>query len=471
MRETTLLVGGTALAQGMAILATPLLTRVYGPADFGVYATYTSLLSILAVPVCLRYEQAIVLPEDDVESLRVLVISLLAALGFSLLVLALTGWFGGSLSRRLHAPTLGNRLWLLAVALAATGLYRALSAWASRQARFLAVARTKVTQVLGQCAIQVGLGAATHSITGLLIGDVVGRAGGSTSLAMGLCRRSVWQGLSWRELGRTARRYARFPLVSTWASLCNALSLQLPPLLMEGLFNPTVAGWYSLSYRVLAAPLTLIGQAVGQVFYTRAARLTDDNSQLARLTSGVAVYLLAAGMPLFTWLAVAGGQVFTLVFGSHWSTSGVYASWLCPWFLVWMVSNPLSNLLFIRNWQGLNLAVTLGELTTRVASVWVASVWASPVWAMRLLSGAGVGVAVLSLCLFLQAARASLVQVLARMCLVLMTALPFVPLYLVARAFPMPGFWLLSVVGIGLHYVALGLLLFWQSGKRWGWGA
>src|SRR5690606_42020419 len=48
-RGVSVLVGGTAGAQMILVLAAPLLTRLYSPEDFGVLAVYVGLLAIAAV--------------------------------------------------------------------------------------------------------------------------------------------------------------------------------------------------------------------------------------------------------------------------------------------------------------------------------------------------------------------------------------------------------------------------------------
>ena len=49
------LVSGTTFAQILTILATPILTRLYGPEDFGLLALFLSITGILGTIVCLRY--------------------------------------------------------------------------------------------------------------------------------------------------------------------------------------------------------------------------------------------------------------------------------------------------------------------------------------------------------------------------------------------------------------------------------
>jgi len=65
VRSVSVLVGGTAGAQILLVLAAPLLTRLYTPEDFGLLAVYASLLALIGVISSLRYELAIPLPEDD----------------------------------------------------------------------------------------------------------------------------------------------------------------------------------------------------------------------------------------------------------------------------------------------------------------------------------------------------------------------------------------------------------------------
>ncbi|MBC7345458.1 MAG: lipopolysaccharide biosynthesis protein, partial [Clostridia bacterium] len=46
-RNVAVLAGGTAVGQAIVVLASPILTRLYTPGDFGVLAVYSSLLGIL----------------------------------------------------------------------------------------------------------------------------------------------------------------------------------------------------------------------------------------------------------------------------------------------------------------------------------------------------------------------------------------------------------------------------------------
>jgi len=122
-RGVGVLVGGTASAQILLVLAVPILTRLYTPEDFGLLAVYASLLAIIGVISTLRYELAIPLPEDDVEAANVAVLSLLLVAISTALTAILLLMLGTSIFELLGVPVLANYMWLIPVGLLISGAF------------------------------------------------------------------------------------------------------------------------------------------------------------------------------------------------------------------------------------------------------------------------------------------------------------------------------------------------------------
>jgi O-antigen/teichoic acid export membrane protein len=59
---------GTAIAQGITVIAVPFLSRLYSPENFGVLSIFVGIGSTLSVWAALRYELAIVIPEKQEDS-------------------------------------------------------------------------------------------------------------------------------------------------------------------------------------------------------------------------------------------------------------------------------------------------------------------------------------------------------------------------------------------------------------------
>jgi O-antigen/teichoic acid export membrane protein len=237
---------------------------------------------------------------------------------------------------------------------------------------------------------------------------VVGRVAGGGGLALLALRDRSAAGVTRASLVAAASRYRRFPLLTTWSGLLNTGSLQLPSILFAASFGAAAAGLYSLSYKMLVLPTMLVAQAVAQVFLSRAATLAREPERLRRLTERTALVLFACGLPVFAAVALGGPQLFATVMGSRWEQAGRYAQVLAPWFVVWLVSNPLSGLLSVREWQVSALAFTVFEFALRLGSLVIGARYGSPMLAVVLLSASGVVISVASIVRFMRAGHSSI---------------------------------------------------------------
>ncbi len=170
-RSVLTLASGTAIAQLLLALAMPVLARLYTPADYGALAVYASTLTVLLVVASLRYEVAIPLPEDEAVAGSLLVLALILV-GAMTAVVSLVVWLGGdAFVAAVKVPVLRPYRWLIPVGFLGAGTYQALSYWAIRRGAFSRVARTKLSQGIGQVVTQIALGLARAGAPGLLIGD------------------------------------------------------------------------------------------------------------------------------------------------------------------------------------------------------------------------------------------------------------------------------------------------------------
>ena len=378
-RSVALMSGGTASAYVLVFLASPILTRLYVPDDYGVLSVYGSICSVLLVLTAWRYDVAIPVPEDNRIAADLLSLSLCLVLGMSL-VLGTAAWMlRHRLADWLEAKALAQFLRLVPFTLLAGGIYAVLQAWAVRRKAFSTIAKTKLYQGVGVVATQLGLGVVAGGPLGLIVGNMVQQGAGIGSLA-----RLVWASdeatrprLNARSLLTAAYRFRRFPLFASWASVLNTLSAQIPPLFLSSYFGTTTAGLYGLTGQVLWAPMRLIGTAIGQVFFSNAseARVKGTTPQITLL---VFRRLLSVVLPVVLLLACAAPEAFAVAFGPKWRTSGEYAQWLCPWLFCVFVASPLSSLVFVMEQQRGELIFQVGLLIGRVSALYAGGQSGSP---------------------------------------------------------------------------------------------
>jgi len=386
-RGVATLAGGTAFAQALIILASPVLTRFYTPESFGALAVFSSILSTLIVVASLRYEMAIPLPEDDKVAVNLLALSLTIVLVVSLITTLGVFLWQDRLVVWIKAPILAPYLGLLPVGVLAVGFYQALNYWTSRKKRFSVISTTKATQAVGQVTIQVLGGILETRALGLIVGYISGQFLGLTSLL----RKAELPGKSIhpKEWVIVAKLYKNFPLYTLWASLINVIGLQAPAIMLTMFFSLDTAGFFSLTMRVLGIPATIVGQAIGQVFYPMAAELRYDSKALRAFVEKVATSLITISLPIFSFVALNGPELFGLFFGVKWQTAGQYAQYLAPWLIFSFVSSPLSMFVFVMGKQKHALFFTVYETAIRLGAIYVGGSLSSPLLAIALYAGGG----------------------------------------------------------------------------------
>ena len=390
------LVSGTAIAQLLSILASPILTRLYAPEAFGTLALLTSITSILGVIACLRYELAIVLPENDEDAANLLAVSLGIPAFISLLTVPAFWLAGPLLAQWLNAPELNRYLWLVPPVLLFGGIgigHPALNYWANRTRRFKELSITRVIGTTTTVGCQLGAGLVSSASTGGLIGaSIIGSVVSPLMLAWQIWRANkklFLRSISWRAMVAGIKRYRRFPFYSTWSALMNTISWQLPIFLLSAYFSPYVVGLYALGNRVLRVPMNFVGNSIGQVFFQRAAQAKNEGT-LAPLVESVFRQLVNFGLFPSLLLSVIGKDVFAVVFGNSWSEAGIYAQILSIWTFFWFISSPLSTLFSVLERQDIELYINIAIIISRLLSLVVGGYLGNARVALMLYSGTGI---------------------------------------------------------------------------------
>ena len=96
-------------------------------------------------------------------------------------------------------------------------------------------------------------------------------------------------------------------------------------------YGSAVLGLYSFAWKVLRAPLAVIGSAVGQVYLNRASQYYNDKQAIKPLMNKIIFRLLLVALPLFLILGLEGDVIFSFVFGQSWKEAGSYVQILSPW--------------------------------------------------------------------------------------------------------------------------------------------
>lgn len=344
-RHVALLASGTVAAQGLLILLTPVLFRLYSKEDLDALSGFSALFFSLVTVMALRYEQGVPIADGRARAVHLLRLCAVTAaiLGLAIWVVLLA--FGGPIAAALGQPLLAQHPWVLPVALVGGSLYLTGASWFTREQKFHITARTTVTQAIAMGIVQIG-GAfvlAGQGALALALGLAIGRSAGVFSFWRGLKEAAEWS-MAWsmKEMSAMRRRYQRFALFNAPSTLANNLGLQLPPILLMAMYPAGSAAAYYAAMRVLGSPMSLLGAAVGQAYQGEAARLVREaphellplfNRTVKRLAK-VAAVVLVAGLSAPLWLG--------LLLGPNAGQAGVWTAMLAPSLCLGFICSPIS---------------------------------------------------------------------------------------------------------------------------------
>ncbi|WHI52431.1 oligosaccharide flippase family protein [Microbulbifer sp. MLAF003] len=239
LASVMLLAGSAAIAQGITLGVTPILTRIFSPEEFGFLAVFTSALTILLAVSSLRYEFALpkVRNVKQAQTLVFLCLWVLLVSGFFVFVFVVLTTSSGFVFW-------GDQglIWFLPIGVIFAGAFQVANYWAVRGKSFNDLAKANVSRSLFQAVTQVGLGLAGIGVIALVAGYVLSQAVGAIKILSGVIRDTRLP--SYPRLKVVAVRYIRFPLFSMPASVLNVSALHLTPFLLVYLYGAASAGFF-----------------------------------------------------------------------------------------------------------------------------------------------------------------------------------------------------------------------------------
>lgn len=367
-RDVATLTVGTAIAQVITIAATPLLTRLYTPSDFGLLAVFLAVASVGATLVTLRYETSILVPKENTESANLVLLSLILGGGLSVVLAVLVTLLPMGMQEKVGLGALGNWLPIAFLTAAATSALAVMQGWMNRQKKYRYMAWLRVGQSASVAGLAVFLGF-LHISNGLLIAQIFASfCLCLVALCLGRSASRLWKK---PQLQETAFAHKNAPKYLLPTALLDVITLQLPVVLISAWFGADEAGQFSMAWRLLMVPMALVGGAMGQVFMQRFSSAIE-NPELAKKTLKQSwLILFAMGVVPFLVVFAVGDHIFVAILGEEWSNSGLLAKILAPMAFAMFISSPTSGAFIILGIQKYSPFFGLASLIYRPASLFV----------------------------------------------------------------------------------------------------
>lgn len=335
------LVTGTTLGQAIPIAFSPILTRIYSPADFGVLALFISVVTILGSIISGKYENAIILPENEKEAKKIATICIGISFVISAILFLIILISNDYLCYLVGDFSISDWLYFIPIVTFLIGLFNTLNFYATRHKKFNFIAQNHVSKSLSLVIGQIFLSYLKSGFFGLIAGRILSYIIAPFHLMVKL-KYDFYHKLNYFDIKLLTKKYINFPKFEMFATLFANSAIYFNNLLIPVFFTTTNLGFFSLVVKVLTAPFTLIGHSVGQVFFKEANEQKEKNGNSYLLVRSLIIKMSLFSIPSFLAFYFVAEDAFEIIFGEEWRTAGLYAKFLAPMYCLKFIVAPLT---------------------------------------------------------------------------------------------------------------------------------
>jgi len=362
------------VSQAVNLLSMPIISRLYTPEVYALWAIVMATAGIFGSIACFRYELAIVMPKEEEEASSIFWWCVISSIGMGLIValVAQMPW----LQKFIITETVGNEwFYSLFVPLLVTtmGLTLALQYWNVRQQgyalnSFAQVALAVVTLIL-QVAWTIKYSA---SSVGLLIGSLGGQFAALLLLLIGTLYIGRHPKISehiLRGMPYTLKRQRLFFLYSTPYTLFGAARVRASIFILEYFLTSREVGLYAFASRIMNFPVSLISNVLRPVLFQEAA--SKGIKSLEYKINQILKWLAVISIPFVVFYFFYAKELFVLFFGEKWAGSGFIGKFLILPVFTFLFCNWMDRIMDIMGKQRLVLILEIVFASMSICGLWL----------------------------------------------------------------------------------------------------
>ena len=322
-------VAGSLASFALALLTTPIMTRIFSPDAYGAYGILGSCalvvvgLTLLGLPNALSQERSkrrrLEIGASITAIMALLVCMTLGACIGLAIVQVKPSWAAG----------LFPALWLLPLLIAVTAAVGVAEAVCVVDKRFSAMAGLRLanTAVARLSTISLGVLISPTSAT-MVLGDAAGKLAQCWILAKQADpRRLLRLGFRRGLLMSVVYRYRDFAMYGSVAGVIPTALVAVCGTIISNHFDLQGAGHFLFARSIVNIPVALIALPIAPVIYRRYIDVERESpDKLYRLVIKITLFGILIGIMALTPVWAFGGDIFSVLFGARWRTAGVLAS-------------------------------------------------------------------------------------------------------------------------------------------------
>jgi O-antigen/teichoic acid export membrane protein len=351
-----LLVSGSALAQLINFALQPVLTRLYSPEEFGLYAIFLSGVGLLGSLTTLRLDLSIISAEDDSDAKGLFYVCLVITTLVSALIFMLIVTFKSLIIDFFNMSNHTGWLYVLPIALLLNGLYSTITNFNYRYKYYKDISKSTIMRVAALIGFQIVFFYFGMGYLGLVLGYAISLLFGLSSLYFNIVKYiKPINEVNIQMMFKILNKYKDYPIYQLPTSFVNHFTYESIIFGIGSMYSKSSLGLYSLTHRILSLPLSVISESTRQLFIKQVMENKNEPLKVRKNFIYLGCFLLIGISIPFTLLAIYGNQIFGFFFGQEWELAGDFVQVLITLYIVRFVVYPLSGVVLVYKKQKLSL--------------------------------------------------------------------------------------------------------------------
>ncbi|HDY4439295.1 TPA: type 8 capsular polysaccharide synthesis protein Cap8K [Staphylococcus aureus] len=346
--DSFLMILSSGIAQVILIITTPIITRLYSPAEFGEFTIFSNIAMILIPIINARYDLLIVNAKNDRSANILSQISFLISLLILLIlipILAISAW--------LYPNFILDFIFII-IMLFLVSLTNIFTNYLNKERKYKVLSLINVFRAGSMALLQIIFGLLSLGSLGLIIGFSLSYITGIT-LGYKTFKKHFNIVRNKEETKALFLENKNQLVYSTPSILLNSLSFSVVVFFIGILYTNTEVGIYGMAIRVLGIPVTIISLGLSKIFMQQANDYYIERGNFRNLLLKFSSTLVIVSIILYVPLYLFSEELVNILLGHSWVDTITVIKIVIPLFVIRLIVSTVSLSVIVLQKQQLEL--------------------------------------------------------------------------------------------------------------------
>ncbi|EHT80584.1 type 8 capsular polysaccharide synthesis protein Cap8K [Staphylococcus aureus] len=346
--DSFLMILSSGIAQVILIITTPIITRLYSPAEFGEFTIFSNIAMILIPIINARYDLLIVNAKNDRSANILSQISFLISLLILLIlipILAISAW--------LYPNFILDFIFII-IMLFLVSLTNIFTNYLNKERKYKVLSLINVFRAGSMALLQIIFGLLSLGSLGLIIGFSLSYITGIT-LGYKTFKKHFNIVRNKEETKALFLENKNQLVYSTPSILLNSLSFSVVVFFIGILYTNTEVGIYGMAIRVLGIPVTIISLGLSKIFMQQANDYYIERGNFRNLLLKFSSTLVIVSIILYVPLYLFSEELVNILLGNSWVDAITVIKIVIPLFVIRLIVSTVSLSVIVLQKQQLEL--------------------------------------------------------------------------------------------------------------------